>query len=155
MSYVRYTSSPAQTSIADISFSVRIEKAATTQKVGLVVFQFVGSDRNHEARLGLDETLKLFISEIDTKTITYAEPFHMAKAIAVGAWVRVHYRVELLAAGSGKADLDVDGTRVVTAVALKPVYPSGNLRTNLGATYVRAPSDGWTIRFDDLLMSPK
>lgn len=153
--YVHYISSPAQTSVAEVALSFRIDKAATIQAVGLVVFRFVGPDRNYETRLLVNEDLRLFISEFDSKTLTYSEPFRMPEPVAVGKWIRVKYRAELLAAGSGRADLDVDGKRVVTAVALKPFYASGNLRTDIGATYVRLPNDGWTVRIDDLLITPK
>ena len=153
--HVHYISTPGATAFAEVALTFRIDKAATLQSVGLVVFRFVGPDRNYEARLLLETDRRLFISEFDTKTLVYAEPFRASTPIPVGTWVRAKFRVELLASGSGRADLEIDGTPVATAVTLKPFHPKGELRTDIGATYVKTPNDGWTVRIDDLLISPK
>lgn len=152
--YVNYKSSPAQTSVGEASFAFRIEKFSTKEALGLLVLQFVGPDRSHEVRLTVDETQHLILAEFDTKTLAYSVLFTYPTKIVLNAWTRVRLRAEFLAAGSGRADLDVDGTRVVTALSLKPAYASGNLRTSVGATFARA-ADGWVSRIDDLLISPK
>lgn len=153
--YAHYRTSPAQSSVAEVSFAFRIDKASADRSSSLVVLQFVGPDRNFEARLSIDADRTLFISQLDTKTQAYSEPFRTPKAFPVGEWHRIRYRVELLAANSGRADLDLDGVPQVTAAAITPAITSGNLRVSVGLPFARAPNDSWTTRIDDLLVFPK
>ena len=155
MAYVHYVSSPAQSSIGEISFSIRAEKVSSDRSTSLAVLQFVGPDRNYEARVSLNPDRTVFVSELDTKTSVYAEPFRTPNALSVDTWHRIRFRVEMLAVNSGRADLEIDGVAAVTALAMKPVLTSGNLRTSVGNPFVRAPNDSWRLRYDDLLIFPK
>lgn len=150
-----YKSAGSSNAESDIVFALRIEKLGTATSTGLVLFDFQTQSQHYEARLNLDSTGHLFISQIDDKTSTYDEPFKAPLPLALGTWLQIHYHFRIQSQGQGTADLDVGGQRIVSALAMKPSLPAGTLSTQFGLNFVRLPTSGYQILLDDLLIKPK
>ena len=152
---VEYRSTTPSVSVADMAFSLRLEKIGDENATGLANFIFEALDKQYEPRLNVDPTGRLYISQFDPKTSEYDEPYKAPLPLPLRSWVRVHFHVELQGAGKGTADLDVDGKRLATGVALKPTLAGGAMHAVAGVVFVRSPTSGWALHLDDLAISPK
>jgi len=76
---------------------------------------------------------------------TFPPPF------PVDTWTRIGVRLEVTSNLSGNVDIDINGTRVATAVVVQPIFAMAPFQLIIGAAYVKSPQTGWTVRTDNVL----
>lgn len=154
-SHLEWNAKSTSLTDVDLSFSLRLDKIGTPNAVGLANVNFASGTKAWESRLNLDTAGRLYVSQFDPQTKTYTEPYHAPTALAVGTWTRVRFHTKLVVVGQATVDLEVDGKPLTSGLAMNPTLASGSLQLLIGITFAPAPTTGWGLHVDNLLVTPK
>jgi hypothetical protein len=98
---------------------------------------------------------KVVVFQYNYYTNGYAEVFASPTPVALGAWTRVNLHLRLRNPLDGVVDLNVDGVRVATGLAVQPPFAGAPFQLLVGAVYTSAPHTGWVLRTDNVLFDAK
>jgi len=133
---------------ATLAFDVRFERFSQTSTTRLdfgVVYFGLSGGRVYEVGLEVTSDRRPYVYQYDPRsdsTTTSAK----TSPLAVGQWARMQLTVRY---ADAQADLDIDGVRVVSGLALQPPGPSGVISFATGVEWAMSPHDGWSVRLDD------
>jgi hypothetical protein len=147
----------AQAADATLSFDFRSDKTPMIgQGMDIAQLNVYGASTTWNVGVTYENGGALSAYYYDQKSSTYKQIYVGSNPLKLGAWVHIRLHHVIAPDGTATVDIDVDAAPIVSSLVVPATVPAGSpTDAYLGGVFCRAPNDGRTLRFDDIVLELK
>lgn len=152
---------PIATNDITVEADLRVEKvsagAALLQLMKLFEYSPIApGDAAWEVGLAVNGTTRRLVCyQYNEYSSAYAEIFTFPTPLPLDTWTRLRLHLAITGNFDGRVDLDVDGVRAASNLAVQPPFGKAPFDLLIGAVFTKPPHTGWAVRTDNVLLFSK